>query len=71
MTKKHVNKEGKESLYNYSEIRINGVSPDLHIQLINIAKHLGIPFSSWIKPKLREIADSYPDDMKKPIKKEE
>jgi len=52
------------------EIRITNVSHELRFQLNNIADHLGVPLGHMLKPKLREIADSYPDDMKKPITKE-
>lgn len=49
-----------------SEIRIVGVSPSLHDDLRNISRNLGITTTALLKPKLREIADSYEAHMKQP-----
>lgn len=44
---------------------ITGMDPKVHRALANIAKNLGnIPLASFLKPKLREIMDSYPLDMR-------
>lgn len=51
---------------NTNEIRCRGISPILEEQLNNIAGNLGITLTQFLKPKLREIADSYPDKMKSP-----
>lgn len=53
--------------YDYQpEIRITGVGKELHSDLNNIADHLGIPLVSMLKPKLREIRDSFPEEMRQP-----
>lgn len=49
------------------EIRIKGVSPDLHKDLIAIAKNESVSLSDLLKPKLREIRDTYPEYMRKVI----
>jgi hypothetical protein len=49
------------------EIRIKVVSKTLHDELISIAKHHSVCVSSFLKPKIREIVDSYPDRIRKPI----
>jgi hypothetical protein len=46
------------------ELRITGVNPKLKDELNNIAANQGINLTSFLKPKLREIADSYPEKMK-------
>lgn len=50
------------------EIRVRGVSPQLHDDLINISRNEGRSLSDILKPKLREVADSYPERMKQPPK---
>lgn len=35
-------------------------------EIINIADHLGIPYSQFVRNKLKEIRDSFPEHMKKP-----
>jgi len=47
------------------EIRITGVSPEVHRDLIAISKNEAVNLSDLLKPKLREIRDSYPDYMRK------
>jgi len=47
-----------------NEIRIFNVPPALKKELENIAKHSGIPLPQLLKPKLRDIANSYPDFMR-------
>lgn len=49
------------------EIRIRNVHKKLHSDLTNIAKHEGPPLSQFLRGKLREIADSYPDHYKEPM----
>jgi hypothetical protein len=53
-----------------SEIRICNVAHDLHNDLQNIAKNSGITLQQFLKPKLRDIANSYPEAMKKPPTKD-
>lgn len=43
-----------------SLIVIKSVSPSLKKELSSIAKYEGLPLGTWLKPKLREIASSYP-----------
>jgi len=60
---KQVKKNGK--VYSYDTLVINGVNPKVHEQLINIGKNLGnISVSALLKPRLREIVDSYAPDMR-------
>ena len=47
-------------------IKINGVPKALKENLRNIAKNLGINMGDLIKPELRKLADSYPENMKRP-----
>lgn len=47
-----------------NEIRIKNVVPAIKQQIENIAAHQGIPVSSFLKPHLRTIVDSYPDKLK-------
>lgn len=53
-----------------NEIRITNVNAKTHQELHNIAGHLGVPLSSIIKPKLMDLANSYPAEMKLPPKKD-
>ncbi len=46
-------------------IKIKSVSPSLKNELKSIAKNLDVDLSSFLKPKLREIANSYPMEMRK------
>lgn len=48
------------------EIRIKGVPCVIHQQIKNIAKYEGMEISTFLRPKLRDIANSYPDDIKNP-----
>jgi len=50
------------------EIRIANVARDLHEDLENIAKNYGVTLQHFLKPKLRDIANSYTEDMRKPPK---
>lgn len=52
-----------------NEIRIRGVRQDIITQLRNISDHLGVTVNDMLKPKLREIIDSYPEHYKKPFNK--
>jgi len=49
------------------EIRVRGIAGTLPDELQNIADHLGIGRNQFLKLKLREIANSYPDNMKTPM----
>jgi len=42
------------------EIRIPGVPPSLYEEIRNISTHMGVTMPQLLRPKLREIADSYP-----------
>jgi len=48
------------------EVRVRGVSLQLAEELNNIADNIGITLTAFLKPKLREIANSYPEKMRKP-----
>ena len=50
----------------YPEIRVTGVSSKLNEELQNIAGNIGITKNSFLKMKLREISNSYPEKMKLP-----
>jgi hypothetical protein len=47
------------------EIRIRLVSPDLITELYNIAKYKDLTLSTFLKPHLRDIANKYPEEMKR------
>lgn len=49
-----------------SEIRISGIKPQLHEELMNISNNLGVTVTSLIKPKIQEFVNSYPPDLKRP-----
>lgn len=49
-----------------SEIRLRGVSHQVSMDIKNISANLGISVTNLLKPKLREIADSYPPNLKRP-----
>jgi hypothetical protein len=49
------------------EIRITGVSKKLRDELLGISKHHSVSMPDFLKPKIREIVDSYPDRIRKPI----
>lgn len=46
------------------EIRVTGVPDKISDQLKAIAHNSGITLSQLLRPKLREIADEYPENMK-------
>ncbi len=46
-------------------IKIKSVSPSLKDELAAIAKNQDLDLSSFLKPKLREIANSYPMEVRK------
>lgn len=48
-----------------NEVRIYGVSEELKNDLIAIAENTGITLTALLKPKLREIRDSYPSNLRK------
>jgi len=45
-------------------IEISNVSPEVKRDLTNIAKNEGVSLAQFLKPKLREIRDSYPEKMR-------
>jgi hypothetical protein len=47
-----------------NEIRITGVPEQIKEDLKNIAKNSGVDLGQLLKPKLREIRDSYPEYMR-------
>jgi len=49
------------------EVRIYGVSVGTADALLNLSNNLGITVTQLMKPKLREVLDSYPDHLKQPI----
>ncbi len=59
-----------ETNKDYREIRVRGVGEQLQNDLTNISKNLGIDVSALVKPKLWEIANSYPEHMKQPPRKD-
>lgn len=48
-----------------SELRITNPNPKLKEELETIAHNIGIQLSPFLKMKLKEIADSYPPEMKR------
>lgn len=56
----------QSQMYNedLGEARVRGLSKKLSKQLFNISKNLGVSISSILKPKIKEIVDSYPDHIK-------
>lgn len=59
---------GKNREKNKGEVRIRGVSPKLIEELNNIADNVGTTLSAILKPKLREIANGFPEKMREPLK---
>ena len=59
-------KDKSKQIENLDDIRIRYVPRSISESLTNIAKNLGISRSSLLKPKLKEVANSYPEEMKKP-----
>jgi len=55
--------------YNERELRITGVPANKAQEIKNIAANLGVKMSDFLKPKIAEIANSYPEHMK--IKRED
>ena len=47
-------------------IRITGVKPKLHEELTNISKHMGVPLTSLLKPKLQDWANSFAPELRLP-----
>jgi ribosomal protein S17E len=50
------------------EIRITNVKDKVREELEIIAENTGVKLAPFLKIKLKELADSYPDEMKKKIK---
>jgi hypothetical protein len=49
-----------------SEVRVRGVSKKTNQDLINIAKRAGVKLNDFLKMKLTEIRDSYPEEKRTP-----
>lgn len=47
------------------DIKVKNVPNQVHQDLTNISKNLGISVTALIKPKLKELTDSYSADMKR------
>lgn len=63
MIKRIKTKGGKK--YEYASLEINGVQPQLIIDIENICANLGIKnVSEFLRPKLREIRDAFPQNMR-------
>jgi antitoxin component of RelBE/YafQ-DinJ toxin-antitoxin module len=54
----------KNNNVEYPEIRITNVAKDLREDLNTIASNLGITTNQFLRMRLREIANSYPPNMK-------
>ena len=48
-------------------IQVSGVGNTLHFETKNIAGHLGVSMSDFIKTKIADVVHSYPDHYKKPM----
>lgn len=48
------------------ELRIQGVSEKTKQEIINIADNVGVGISELLRPKLREIIESYPEKFRQP-----
>jgi DNA-binding transcriptional regulator WhiA len=51
---------------NQFEVRVKGVSKQIHDELQSIAKNHGVTISQFLRPKLREIINAYPESMRLP-----
>lgn len=51
------------------KLTIYGVSEKIHEEINNISENLGQTFTDFMKPHLRKIVESYPEEMRKPFKK--
>lgn len=51
-------------------IKVTNVNPKVATELKNIADNLNVDLSQFLKPKLKEIVDSYSPDMKMPKAKD-
>jgi hypothetical protein len=60
------NNEGKKPRRAYGELRIYGVHKTAE-ELKNIADHVGINTSDFLKPHLKEIVSKYPEHYRKPM----
>jgi hypothetical protein len=70
MAKKITPQQVKKKYPLLPEIRITGCSEKTRDEVHNIADHIGVTTTAFLKQKLREITDSYPAHMKLPIKKD-
>jgi hypothetical protein len=52
------------------QIKVKGVPEDIYNDLMNIAKNNGTPLSAILRPKLREIRDSFPLHLRQPKRKD-
>lgn len=52
------------------EIRVRGVSEKTQTELMNIAGNSGVNLSNFLRPKLTELVNSYPEHMRQSPKKD-
>jgi len=50
------------------DIRVRRVAESLHADLMNIAANKGITLNNFLRYTLRDIANSFPPEMKKPLR---
>jgi hypothetical protein len=55
---------------NLNEIRITNLSSKTFSDIKNIAENSGVTMSNLLRPQITKIAESYPDRMKLPPKKD-
>lgn len=56
--------ENRKTVNEQTFIMIKGVPNKLKSELKNISKNSGLTLAALLKPKLREIVESYPEQMK-------
>lgn len=52
--------------YYYNEVRVRSVPEKMKIELKNISDHTGKTISALMRPKIRELIDSYPEHYREP-----
>jgi hypothetical protein len=50
---------------NHRELRIRGVSDKTATELKSVAYYYGVDISKLLRPKIKELIDSYPEHMKR------
>lgn len=50
------------------EVRISGLKPQLHSDIVNISENMGITITSMLKPVVQEFVNKQPASMKQPKK---